>query len=78
MNSNVPHIQRLEVILKKLGVKVNLQPTMHLRDNLNLDSLKLMKLTILINEEFGVNLGILAEEKNLRFDTIQDILAALQ
>lgn len=50
----------------------------HLRDDLGLDSVKLIELTIKVHSQFGIDLGRRAAERKMRPETVGDIIALVK
>ena len=68
---------KLESILKRISGKSVLKVSNDLRGDLELDSFKLMELTVEIHEAFSVDLGLKAMAGH-KFETIEDIVKALE
>lgn len=69
--------ERLSSLIHKLKQKkIVLSPDMRLKEDLNLDSMNLIHLSIMIHNEFGVDLGALAEQGK-KLLTIADLLEAV-
>lgn len=63
----------LESLLRALsGLATPIELSQSLRDDLHLDSFRLLELTVLIHERFGVDLGLLAARGEV-FLTVQDL-----
>ncbi len=54
------------------GLSVAIDPTSSLRDDLSLDSFRLMELAVAVHETFGVDLGQLANQGEA-FGSVGDI-----
>ena len=62
-----------EALLRRVsGLARPMAPTDSLRDDLHLDSFRLMELAVAIHETFGVDLGLLANSGEV-FDSVGDI-----
>lgn len=59
---------------KQLKKNITISLTDHLRDNLGMDSMNLVELTILIHTEYGVDLGRKAVELKIIPETVADIV----
>lgn len=57
-----------------VGRKIHLELSSRLREDLFLDSMNLIELSIWIHGNFGVDLGRIAEENGKVFQTVQDLL----
>lgn len=69
--------ERLERLIQGLARrKTEVHPSQRLNEDLGLDSLKLIRLAVMVYNEFGVDLGELAE-KGARFEKVEDILRHL-
>jgi acyl carrier protein len=56
----------------------NLTPAIRLVDDLGLDSMNLIQLSVMVYENFDVDLGRVANQKQKRFQTIAHILEELE
>ena len=70
MNKKV--LNYIQLLTKKNDILL----TSHLINDLNMESISLMDLTVFISEEFGVDLGRLAMQGQ-EFHTVEDIMKTL-
>lgn len=63
-----------EAVQRFSGRRFRVERASRLREDLALDSMNLIELSIWVHERFGVDLGRIAEEEGRAFLTIEDLL----
>jgi len=67
----------LITILQHLTKKNNIKSSDHLKNDLNLESMKLVELVVIVNETWGIDLGLMAM-KGLPVETVEDLQKILK
>ena len=71
--------EKVIAALRKLAVgDAPLTPATHLRDDLGLDSSKLIELTVLVHTMYGVDLGRRSAERKILPETIGDLASLMK
>ncbi len=64
-----------EVISEQLGIEVDITPDSKLRDDLDIDSLLALQMSVLLEDEFEIEI---TEEEIAKLETVGDVIDLLE